>query len=87
MGVVYEAFDCERKRTVALKTMRSFSPAALYRFKQEFRTLMGVLHPNLVTLYELTATDADNAFFTMEFVSGVDFLTYAGRPRATADLR
>ena len=54
---------------------------ALYRFKQEFRTLSEILHPHLVPLYELVG-EGDRWFFTMEFVEGaVDLLTYLrGQP-------
>jgi tRNA A-37 threonylcarbamoyl transferase component Bud32/tetratricopeptide (TPR) repeat protein len=76
MGVVYEALDRERGEVVALKTLLHYDAAALYRFKQEFRTLAGVHHVNLVHLHELVVTDAGDAFFTMELLRGTGFLRY-----------
>ncbi len=76
MGTVYEAFDRERGQPVALKRLRHFSPAALYLFKQEFRSLVDVVHPNLVRLYELVATDPHDIFFAMELVRGAELLQH-----------
>ncbi len=76
MGVVYEAYDREQARRVAIKTLVRFSPGALYHFKQEFRTLANVLHRNLVQLYEFVASEPGGVFLAMELVSGRDFRTY-----------
>jgi tetratricopeptide (TPR) repeat protein len=76
MGVVYEAFDRERRCSVALKTILRFDADGLYRFKQEFRTLADVKHANLVHLHDLVASDSGAVFFTMELVHGTDFARY-----------
>ena len=68
-GTVYAAFDKEFGMPVALKRLRNQTPEALYRFKKEFRSLSGVVHPNLVSLYELFQV-ADDWYFTMELVQG-----------------
>ncbi|HEY5921169.1 MAG TPA: protein kinase [Kofleriaceae bacterium] len=78
MGVVYEAFDTERRTTVALKVMRSIEAAALYRFKKEFRVLADLHHPNVVMLHELVAT-SNRWFLTMELINGVSFRDYVRR--------
>ncbi len=79
MGTVYEARDLERRQSVALKTVLHFDPASLYQFKQEFRALSGVVHPNLVRLHELVMAEGDHVFFTMELVRGGDFLRHVQR--------
>jgi len=75
MGVVYEAYDQERRAAVALKTLNRFDAGALARFKREFRALQGLAHPNLVALDELHFAD-DQWFFTMELLDGVDFVSW-----------
>jgi serine/threonine protein kinase len=84
MGAVYEARDHELCRRVALKTLLHFDPPSLLRFKQEFRTLADVQHPNLVRLHELVVTERERVFFSMELVRGTEFLAYV-QPGAKHD--
>lgn len=85
MGVVYEAVDEARGRSVALKTLSRFDADGIYRIKQEFRALSDFSHPHLVKLHELVF-DADHWFFTMELVDGVDLLEWVHGPRPPAAL-
>jgi serine/threonine protein kinase len=46
MGVVYQAVDTRTGSTVALKSLPKADPSALYRFKQELRSLSDISYPN-----------------------------------------
>jgi len=75
MGIVYEAFDREKQREVALKTIRNPEPEKVLRLKREFRALRDLHHRNLVQLGELIE-EGGNWLFTMELVRGTSFLQY-----------
>ena len=74
MGVVYEAIDNRNGARVAIKSLLRMGASELHRFKYEFRSMAGVGHPNLVTLYELVS-HGPTWCITMEFVEGVDVCT------------
>ena len=72
MGVVFEAIQDDLDRRVALKIMPRLlmgDPDFLRRFKQEARSVAGLNHPNIVTVYE-TGSDRGFHFFSMELVDG-----------------
>jgi eukaryotic-like serine/threonine-protein kinase len=75
MGIVYEAIDRQRETRVALKTLRNLDGGSLLRFKREYRSLQGLLHPNLVSLGDLVEEDG-SWLFTMDLVRGVEFLRW-----------
>jgi hypothetical protein len=74
-GAVYEAYDRAREQRVALKVLTRIGPEHVMRFKQEFRALQDLQHPNLVQLGEMFEDDG-RWFFTMELVQGTDWLEY-----------
>lgn len=71
-GTVFRVYDHEYDTVVALKTLSQVDPSHLYHFKQEFRALADISHPNLIDFYELFALE-DIWFFTMACIDGVDF--------------
>ncbi len=91
MGVVYAAWDTALEQHVALKTTHRLDPLGLALFKNEFRALADIDHPNLVRLYQLFGDPADEQwFFTMELVDGPPLLAWlwgddghAGTPTAS----
>lgn len=84
-GDVYAGLDTVRGVEVAIKKLKLAGPESIYRFKQEFRAVEAIDHPNLVQLHELLQSGGDWVF-TMELVQGVDFTRHV-RPQGTLDLR
>lgn len=82
-GTVHRARDTALDIEVALKVLARTEGLDVFRFKREFRAFSGVLHPNLVRLYELFADEAQ-WFFSMELVRGVPFDQYV-RPGGALD--
>lgn len=80
-GVVYEAREEGRAGKIALKKLSELDASAIYAFKQEFRALSDVVHPNLVGLYELFSV-GEQLYIAMELVDGMSFIDYV-----RADLR
>jgi hypothetical protein len=83
MGVVYEAFDEQRRARVALKTLSVSDGRGIYQFKNEFRALSRLYHPGLVHLHHLFVDD-DTWFFTMDLIDGQRFDRWA-RPAGVLD--
>jgi len=76
MGRVYRALDRETSVEVALKVTLRPGADALERFKHEFRSRAGLVHPNLVRLRDLVVNDS-SCFFTMELLEGNDLMSWA----------
>lgn len=74
-GTVWRAVDRQRGAEVALKVLHHFDSGVLRRFKQEFRTLANLRHPNVVRFHELFEVE-DRLFFSMELIHGVDLLCW-----------
>ena len=76
MGSVHLAHDCHQGgREVALKILKPgiLDPEALDCFRDEFRLLARLRHPNLAEVYDFGLVDGDGApFLTLEHVAGRD---------------
>ena len=74
MGTVWEAYDQQLGRKVALKLLNSFSRQRqdmVERLQREAQALARLSHPNVVTVYEVGEDDG-KGFISMEFVDGPD---------------
>ncbi|HEY1558523.1 MAG TPA: serine/threonine-protein kinase [Kofleriaceae bacterium] len=71
MGVVYEAFDPDLERKVAIKVVhdRDASSAAGARLLREAQAMARLAHPHVVAVHEV-GTVAGQVFLVMELVAG-----------------
>ncbi|HET9229629.1 MAG TPA: protein kinase [Thermoanaerobaculia bacterium] len=85
MGEVYRAKDLRLGREVAVKVLPhevASSPDRLARFEREARTVAGLNHPNIVTLFSVEEAGGVR-FLTMELVDGrslADLIVSGGLP-------
>jgi len=74
MGIVYRAFDSRLKRHVALKVIAPHlvqQENARAQFLREAQALAGLMHPNIVTVFDLCEEDATHSvFIVMELLRG-----------------
>jgi serine/threonine-protein kinase len=89
LGTVYDAYDEELGRAVAIKELRgewTITPSTLVR---EARALAAVRHPNVVTLHALHHDGTRAPFFVMEKVDGdsLDRLIGSRRLKLSTSLR
>jgi serine/threonine protein kinase/Flp pilus assembly protein TadD len=71
-GVVYKAVDTKLGRTVALKLLPpelTLDSNRLKRFQQEARTVAGLNHPNILTIYQIGA-DNSVEYIASELIEG-----------------
>lgn len=74
MGAVYQAYDLDLNRTVALKLVRPelmVHPEAMQRFKQELLLASKISHKNILRIHDLGDV-AGTKFISMAFVDGSD---------------
>ena len=72
MGVVFQAFDPDLKRLVALKTTLpalAENPAAKKRFLREAQAAAAIKHDHIVTIYQV-GEDRGIAYLAMELLEG-----------------
>ncbi len=75
MGIVFRGKDPKINRDVALKCLRPHileaHESAGRRFEQEIRALGRLIHPNIVTIFDVWEdTSSNNTYIVMEYVEG-----------------
>jgi eukaryotic-like serine/threonine-protein kinase len=73
MATVWAATDIESGLRVALKFMRpedAREPTSRERFFREGRTVMGLVHPNIVRVHAVAETEVGTPFLVMDLLAG-----------------
>lgn len=74
MGVVYEVFDQQLHRRVALKVLAAAAPD---RLLDEARVVAQLEHPGVVPLFDAGRLPDDRVYYTMKLVEGARLDDYA----------
>jgi len=84
MGEVYRATDTRLDRNVAIKVLPAYlsaDPERRARFAREARTIAGLNHPYICTLYDV-GREGDVDFLVMEYVDGTPLASPCPVPTA-----
>jgi len=87
MGVVYEAWQGDLGRTVAVKLIGSLDDETLARFQREARALASLGHPHIVQVYDFQARGGEPPFLVMELLNGESLADCIKRERRLAPAR
>lgn len=78
-GAVYQAWDIDLERTVALKLMRPLDEVDAERrasfegrFRAEAKVAARISHPNVVTIHDVSAQWESELYIVMEYLEGRD---------------
>jgi hypothetical protein len=77
MGAVFQAFDPHLERDVALKVILpqfADQPEHKLRFEREARAVARMMHPNVVTVFDLGYHTDGSPYIVMELLKGRDLL-------------
>ena len=87
MGVVYEAWDTELARAVALKIVRPRGDLAAMqaRLRREAKAMARLSHRNVVPVFDI-ATHDGQLFIAMELVTGDTLRSWVALPRPWRDV-
>ncbi len=80
MGTVFEAWDPELAREVAVKVLRVGAPRAGADLLSEARAVARVLHPHVVTVFDAGMAE-DRVFVAMQLVRGRSLREWLAKPR------
>src|SRR5688572_11936993 len=90
MGVVYEAYQADLRRRVAIKVL---APAwaqhevAIARFQREARAASAIGHANIVYVYDLGRLADGRPYLVMEYVEGMSLAALARDTAPLAPMR
>ena len=90
-AIVYEAFDLQIERRVAIKTLHNnlaVQHDPVERFKREAKAAGRIKHPNAVTVYDTAfIEDTEQPFIVMEYLEGVNLYDELARFGPMSPLR
>ena len=83
MAVVYKAYDTIDDRTVAIKILKDEflgNQEFIRRFKNEYKAIAVLDHPNIVKVYDVSFGDRLQ-YIVMEYIDGISLKEYLNQQK------